>query len=132
MWAVFDQEGARDGRDWQNALNRAKAKKIRVVFSNPAFELWLLLHHEYTTAPFTNAAELERRLKLAKNDKTYSKSGKATDFTGIYLPKTKQAIKHAKQLRKHNEQVQSDNPRTNADELVEALNSSVQPYNKLV
>lgn len=131
VWVVFDQEGNRDGRDWKNAIHRAKALKINVVLSNPAFELWLLLHHEYTTAPFANASEVERRLKRSGNDAAYSKAGGKTDFAGIYLPKTAQAVKHAKQLRRHNQQTGTENPRTNADELVEALNLSVRNHNRI-
>ena len=49
VWCVFDAEAkltqpARVG--FQEALDRAGRQKIQIAYSNPCFELWILLHHE--------------------------------------------------------------------------------------
>lgn len=41
VWSVFDRD---DFPDIPDALQMAHANDIRVAFSNPCFELWLLLH----------------------------------------------------------------------------------------
>jgi hypothetical protein len=43
VWCVFD----RDIHDWvPDAFQKAQANKIRIAFSNPNFELFMLLHFE--------------------------------------------------------------------------------------
>jgi hypothetical protein len=54
-WIVIDRDAERTNggghtlENFNNALSRAKANKpeIKVAYSNPSFELWILLHYEY-------------------------------------------------------------------------------------
>lgn len=46
VWCVFDRD------DWpidkfNNAFSKARAKRIKVAYTNEAFELWYLLHFNY-------------------------------------------------------------------------------------
>jgi hypothetical protein len=65
-WLVFDQDN-----NIPTQLNETKQlankENIQLIYSNPCFELWYLLHFDYTTAQFRNADEvinnLNRHLK---------------------------------------------------------------------
>ncbi len=41
VWAVFDHD---DRRNFDDAIHRCKIHGVRVGWSNPCFELWLILH----------------------------------------------------------------------------------------
>ncbi len=129
VWVVFDQEGPENGRNWQGGLDSARAKKFRIVFSNPSFEFWLLLHHGYTTAKFTNSDDVETRLKT--KDLGYGKQGCQADFTGVYLPKTEQPITYSRRVREDHSNSGATTPYTDADELVVRLNLAVQKHNRI-
>ena len=129
VWVVFDQEGIENGRDWQNAIHQAEAKGFNVVFSNPSFEFWLLLHHTYTTSVFANSDAVEHRLK--QEDVGYTKRRGRVNYAGIYLPKTETAIVNARRVRADHAVSGADNPCTDADKLVITLNGSVQAHNQL-
>src|SRR5262249_262545 len=61
VWCMFD----RDRHPNTDALiARAGAAGVRVCFSNPCFEFWVLLHHEDCAAPMSGSCpEACRRLK---------------------------------------------------------------------
>ena len=48
--------------DFDTILRQAVDSKIDVVFSNSAFEVWLLAHFELITKGFLSANELKKRL----------------------------------------------------------------------
>lgn len=129
VWVVFDQEGFNNGRDWQNAIHQANSKGFKVVFSNPSFEFWLLLHHIYTTAVFTDSDAVERRLR--REDAGYSKRRGAVDYSDSYIPKTEMAIANTRRVRADHEKTGANNPYTDVDKLVITLNASVQAHNQL-
>jgi hypothetical protein len=60
VWAVFD----RDGHDLSSALHRARDAGVGIVFSNPCFELWPLLHLRDGGGP-AEARELQAQLQEA-------------------------------------------------------------------
>ncbi len=47
VWCIFDKD---DYADFDEAIELAEKKGIRVAFSNQAFEIWYILHFEKTTA----------------------------------------------------------------------------------
>jgi hypothetical protein len=61
IWVAFD----RDDHDLSRAINDAHAAGYGIVFSNPCFELWPLLHFERTATAALHRAEMERELKTA-------------------------------------------------------------------
>lgn len=65
-WAVFDgdehRQNAAQKQRWDQALSLAAARHIKVVISNPCFELWYLLHFQAQSANIHRDATL-RALK---------------------------------------------------------------------
>lgn len=66
VFCVFDRD---EHTNYTAACELAKNEKVHIARSNPSFEYWLLLHFEYTRAPFqrtggrTAAQNCERTLK---------------------------------------------------------------------
>jgi hypothetical protein len=97
--------------------------KWRAIVSTPCFEIWPLLHFEYSTAPFgatmgmTVGEAVAARLR--KYVPTYSKgmSGLYTALSG----KLPRALGNGRRLAKHNGSTSSKNPATDMHELVDYL-----------
>lgn len=67
VFVVFDDDGQALAKAQELAAKRLKTLSgksicIELITSKPSFELWLLLHFEYTTRPFANAAEVTAAL----------------------------------------------------------------------
>jgi hypothetical protein len=78
VWAVFDRDSFPPD-NFDNAILRAQANKIRCAWSNEAFELWYLLHFNYHDSAISRrqykglierglSSRLEKRFKYRKND----------------------------------------------------------------
>lgn len=113
VWCVFD----RDKHDYFfEALQQAKDNGFGVGFSNPSFELWLLLHFSYQTA------HIERdkvTSKLKKHIPKYEKN--MGDIFEVTIEKLEDAMKSAPKLRdKHigDGNQETHNPSTSVDLLV--------------
>ncbi len=120
VWCVFD----RDSFKKQN-FNRAfklikKYPKIKIVYSNEAFELWYLLHFNYHDTAISRK-QYKTKLSEYLNEK-YKKNSQ--DMYQKLLPKQNTAIKNAKRLLSSYEKnnPEKNNPSTNVFELVELLN----------
>lgn len=107
----------------KEAISIGKNKNVNVIISNPCFELWLLLHFEYTTKYFSSNRELIKELK--RYIKNYEKN---LDVFTMLEDKQMDALKNAKKLhsvhaetRKQLRYVQ--NPETDIDILVDKLKS---------
>lgn len=123
VWCVFDSD-----RNTPAQLAKAKTladkNGINIIFSNPCFEVWLLLHLEYTSSPFNSADEVITRLKLHPQMNNYQKGCYNFD-----LLESEQdiAIERAEQLIKEHENQdikqysKNSKPSTNAHELVSFL-----------
>jgi hypothetical protein len=97
-WLVVDSE--RPGTfNVPAVLQHAEANNVETAFSCPSFELWLLLHHEFTTASFDNAQQVQQRL-LAR-DPGFAKAKFAVR---LYLDRMSQALLHARQLKEYRQQ----------------------------
>ena len=118
-------KGATNEKKFVNALDKAKGKKIIPILSNPAFELWYLLHFGFTSKSFNSNQELINNVK--KHIPNYTKS---SDVFEELFPKTDDAISNAKKLAKFQEK---ENPelsplhKTNTDvyKLVETLMNDI-------
>ncbi len=109
-----------------SSLDKVEPNKVNCVFSNPQFELWAVLHFEYTTAVL-NKREIER--KTRRYFPEYDpKTNKAIDYDVIVnSPESEKcAIKNAKKLRMYHLRLKQkcflDCPTTNVDVLVEYMN----------
>ena len=97
IYAIFDTD-ARQNKQQQieEACKIAEENGIDIIISTPAFELWYLLHYEYTTKTFTSSKALQSELKkkiqdYSKNNNTFLKIKESTN----------QAIENAKKLEKY-------------------------------
>ncbi len=85
----------------EEAIQLAKTHNIKIITSSPCFELWFLLHYEYTTSSMNNE-DVIKRLKSH-----YSKYSKNCNIYPVISSKTKIAYDSAKKLEKY----QIDNSR---------------------
>lgn len=118
VWCVFDIDINYNNNNAVtskiNEIQRAKAhadkNKIRLGMSNPCFELWYLLHFEYTTANMKNYTEVQRRLSkyIIDYDKT-------KDVYSLLKDKIDIALKNSKKLKKHFEALGRLMPDTEID-----------------
>ena len=121
-FCIFDTD-TQSKKDKQiiEAINLATVYNIKMITSCPCFEIWFLLHYEYTTAFLDNNAIID---KLKKHNEKYEKN------YNIYpeiQDKINRAIENAKKL----EQYQLDNikgkhsveanPHTNVYEIIEEI-----------
>jgi hypothetical protein len=113
VWAVFDQD---QHTTVAEAKSLAEQNGIKVGFSKPSFELWLLLHFVLSMKPLINSDEAEAELKL--KFPAYSKSG---DLTAL-VPIVSTAIKHGDLLLdKLKEPGMANYPFTTVQTLVKGL-----------
>ena len=79
FWVVYDREST---IKYKNALHSEARQKagnhIRIALSNVCFEVWLLLHFQNSSAPYTSCADLLKRSNLKKHIKDYDKANNRT------------------------------------------------------
>jgi hypothetical protein len=126
VWVVLDLEKPHDER--RRLVDHAKklkgAKGIRFADSDPCFEYWLLLHEEYTTAPFTDCDEVI--IKLKRHWSNYSKGQTPSPE---FLERIPAAVVHAKRCREHHRTSGGDgNPSTRVDILIRNLNTATRAH----
>jgi hypothetical protein len=121
VWCVFDKDSFTP-EQFNTAIQMVYSNKMKVAYSNEAFELWYLLHFEYCESGLTRET-YKRRLttylgaEYKKNDpKMYE----------TLLPNQATAIKNAKRLvQMHTSNSPANhNPVTLVYQLVESLNNS--------
>lgn len=102
---------------------QAQQHDISIALSNPCFELWYLLHFQYTTAFLKDYEAVKVLLKQNLHD--YEKSG---DVFHLLLPYISEAVQRAKRLEEYHLQNGAkqpfgikENPATNVYQLVEEL-----------
>ena len=126
VWVVFDLEKPHDERRKLAvaAMALKEAAGIKFAFSDPCFEFWLLLHEEFTTAPFADCDQVIQRLEV--HWRNYSKG---LSPTPEFLEKIPTAVLNAERCRKHHETSGGDgNPSTQVDILARHLNSATRSH----
>jgi hypothetical protein len=119
-WCVVDTERRIDNPSWEHGVDRADAKDLKLAWSNPCFEYWLLLHFELIGRSFNGYAPI--RPFINRHIRRYEKSG---DYFQQLAPRVPTAIEHSKRI--HRSQWQDTpkfidcNPATTVHELVERL-----------
>lgn len=121
-FAVFDADlwGTR-GKQIQQAINYAEKQEIKVILSNPCFEVWFVLHFEDGRAPYDSSDKVIDKLKQYVPD--YEKS---RDMFEVLHGNMEKAISRAEQLRRYHEdndtvKLSEQNPMTDVDRLVKLL-----------
>ena len=104
----------------EEARVEAGKRNVRIVSSNPCFEIWYLEHFGYTTKPFIDSNAVIRELE--KKMPGYRKN--RCDFDTLY-PKTEEAIINCEKLDKYhadnNVDVEFANPRSSVYKIVKIL-----------
>ena len=128
VFCVFDRDGH---VNYQQALDRVANSPLgrrgilTAITSVPCFEIWILLHYAYSSAPVTASggrsacdnvvAAIHRH--LPEYEKAFG------DAFEKLAPMLDTAITHADWLAVHNRDTGSDNPATKVHELVKYLRS---------
>ncbi len=116
VWCVFDRD---DHARIHEAFDQARANQMETAFSNPCFEIWLLLH-------FTlQAGYIDRHMTLSRLKTYIPEYEKGMD--GIYAKLSDKifiAMQNAEELRKvhvKNQNRDTENPSTTVDKLISYL-----------
>jgi hypothetical protein len=126
VYCVFDRDGH---ANYDAALNQVarsefgRAGRLFAITSWPCFEFWVLLHFQYSAAPFERVqgnSSCDRVLREVKEHMPKYSKGYSTVFADL-APNLETAIRHAKRLAADNGRTGSSNPATRMHELVEYL-----------
>jgi hypothetical protein len=120
IWCVFDRDSF-PSQNYNRAFDLARPHRIRIAWTNEAFELWYLLHFNYHDTAMSRdsyAARLRPHFVYGKADQEIYEKVKARQEV---------ALRHARRLEKHwNESgeinPERQNPSTSVHKLVEFLN----------
>jgi len=126
VFCVFDRDGH---QNYQQALDKiagssmGRKGKLEAITSVPCFEIWILLHFGYSTAPFVKAGYKSACDKVVDaihvHLPAYHKA-----FGGVFehlQPRVNDALNHGNQLAQYNQDTGSENPATRVHELVKVL-----------
>ena len=83
----------------------AKNRVERFIVSNPSFEVWFLLHYEYSTRSYMNANAVIKELR-----KHYPGYEKASDMYLLLKGKMGDAIANAEKLEGHHKEEKHQHP----------------------
>jgi hypothetical protein len=127
-WVVFDKDDF--NKNFNNAISKAQENKLKVAYSNEAFELWFLLHFCFMNSAISrsdyNNKLTENYIKLTKDKKyKYDKAKNVLPLIEIIRSKELDAIKNSKKLINQHDGENSflkKNPSTTVHLLVEDLN----------
>lgn len=98
VWCMFDRDRH---PDVDNVIRRATAAGVRVAFSHPCFELWLLLHFRAYGRPAAGACDGLTDL-VGKHVRGYKARGKRVTLAEI-AGRYQDARTHAQRLREQHE-----------------------------
>ncbi len=120
VWCVVDTELKKDSHSWKRGLDKAKAKKLNLAWSNPCFEYWLLLHFERVGGSFDGYKAIKP--VLTKHIRNYEKNLNCFEQLAPRIPT---AINHAEHIHrsqwKDTPNAIDQNPGTTVPDLVKGL-----------
>jgi hypothetical protein len=126
VYCVFDRDGH---ANYQEALDLVansplgRKGKLFAITSVPCFEIWVLLHFAYTTAPFVTAggrSACDNVISAIRGHVPEYQKALAGTFEQLQ-PRLDTALTHANRLAQHNRDTDSPNPATKVHELVSYL-----------
>ncbi|MDD5530570.1 MAG: RloB family protein [bacterium] len=127
VWCVFDRD-SNPAQNFNRAFQLAEDNKIRIAYSNEAFELWYVLHFKYLTTQWGRAQYSHDLNNLLPHP--YKKNS-TTMYTDLE-ENQETAIKNAKRLLdwhkgcKGRLNPEQDKPSTTVHRLVERLNEFIE------
>jgi len=120
VWCVVDTERKRENLSWERGVEKARANDLKLAWSNPCFEYWLLLHFERTGRSFDGFSAVKPH--LCKHIANYVKS---RDYFPVLAPRIPIAIDHSKKIHqsqwRHTPKAIDCNPASTVHKLVEKL-----------
>jgi len=119
-WCILDVEWPKNHPHLKRATTKALDHGIRVVVSNPCFELWLILHFEDQTA-FMVTDDAERRSR-----KLEGRAGKRIDGA-MYMPHRQMASRRALSLARRHERDGTPFPGDNPSSSMYEFLASIEP-----
>ena len=128
VWCVFDRNG-NTNEDLERAEQTAKKQKFQIAYSNPAFEIWFLLHFVDQRASLKDADEAIRKLDSKNGIANYKKTG---DYYSLLKDKQPIAIERASNLlaihtvNGYAILSRDSNPGTTVGEFVRMLNERIE------
>lgn len=125
-WLVIDKDNF---KNIQYLISTAKRQGVQVAYSNPCFELWILLHYEYleTEISIQNCIKkLEHHIGRQKNLKRYKYEKNDTNLYNYIYANRSAAVRRAKKLMEYWQSKgelnpDRNNPSTNIFSLIELL-----------
>lgn len=122
VWCVLDRNSF-PPQNFNRAIQLAESNKIRVAYSNEAFEIWYLLHFHYFVDAASRSQYKDRLSKLL--DFPYKKNSE-TMYAEL-LTRQPTAIKNATKLLNEYSPIkpETNNPSTTVHLLVQELNSRI-------
>lgn len=138
-FCVFDNDNRLEnkGNEQGNLLNAfalANSHHIKIIFSNPSFEYWALLHFEDTNACMDQNNAIK---KLKTYMSSYSSRRKFLDYSLLKSAENK-ASERAKRYRSYDKDLKrltsttnpsvKDNPSTNADIIVSVIDDFIRKF----
>jgi len=121
VWCVFDKDDFPLG-EFNNAVKLAQEKKLKVAYSNQAFELWYLMHFDYMHSAIGRNVYIEKLKRKPGMEGTYRKNDNS--MYRKLLDRQPNAIQNAERLISQYSPVNPgrDNPSTTVHCLVQELN----------
>jgi len=117
VWVVFDQD---HHPDVPNVVVRCRDNKVEVAYSNPCFELWLVLHLEPHDRP-AEASDVQARLHALYSAYDHEKSP-GPDFSDLLATLAVAEQRASDQAQRRQEEgAPSGNPSTTVFQLLRAI-----------
>ena len=137
VWCVFDIDNNFNDGTLIQAIKLAEETGVQIAYSNIAFEVWLLSHHQKVESTYDNTRLIRQMDKLLREDlrlnRGYDKSDKEL-LKKHFLPKLDDAIVNSKviyqrKVKQHEQEYMGNknyriwewNSSTNIFQLIEAL-----------
>lgn len=123
VWCVFDRNGNTEA-ELTNAQQKADKYCFRIAFSNPAFEIWFLLHFIDQHAPLNDSQAIIRKFAKIPALRNYEK---AKDYYAAIYSHRAVAIQRAECLIQEHKNLgreiihKDSNPCTTIVDLIEYL-----------
>lgn len=123
-WVVYDKDKY---TKHPHTFDEAYKSGINIAFSSICFEVWILLHYEFTTRPFEKGDDLIHYMKKEKKYINYEKANASTYQTTKFKIET--AIRNAKKMNKiikeghPSSKIYELNPYTDIYKLIEKIKS---------
>ncbi|HPI20538.1 MAG TPA: RloB family protein [Candidatus Kapabacteria bacterium] len=125
FWVVFDKDETSDD-DFNKAVNLAEQSKLKVAYSNQAFEVWLIHHFQELFSAFDRNDYETTLNKLLEFD--YGKDEKtAKKVAETLFPKIEEAIKNSE--NSYNKIEKSNPANEESSTMVYQLAKSILNYN---